>query len=108
KDFSLKLHQFTFDRYPGTQVARDYRSRVELIDPIHKENRIVDIYMNNPLRHGGYVFYQASFSQDETTTILQVVRNPGFFMPYLAFALITFGLLYHFLLHSFRRVRVHS
>jgi hypothetical protein len=108
KDFALKLHDFTFDRYPGTQMARDYRSRVELMDPLRKEDRTVDIYMNNPLRHAGYVFYQASFSQDETTTILQVVKNPGFFMPYLAFALITFGLLYHFILHSFRRVRVHS
>ena len=43
--------------------------------------------MNNPLRHGGYTFYQSGFKNDDRTTILQVVRNPGWQLPYFAIAI---------------------
>ena len=69
KPFSLKLLDFSFDRYPGTEIAKNYSSRVVREHPAAGEDREVLIYMNNPLRYGGYTFYQASFNKGETTTI---------------------------------------
>jgi hypothetical protein len=55
--------------------------------------------MNNPLRYAGLTFYQAGFENDDRTTVLQVVRNPSWFMPYLSCALMTLGLAVQFGIH---------
>ena len=52
--------------------------------------------MNQPLRYEGRAFYQASFGKGDTQSILQVVANPGWLLPYLSCSLITLGLLIHF------------
>jgi hypothetical protein len=57
--------------------------------------------MNNPLRYAGLTFYQAGFENDDKTTILQVVRNPSWTMPYIACTLMTLGLLIQFCIHLF-------
>ena len=44
--------------------------------------------MNQPLRYAGETFYQASFANDDRTSILQVVRNPGWLLPYIACAMV--------------------
>jgi hypothetical protein len=66
--------------------------------------------MNNPLRYAGLTFYQAGFENDDKTTILQVVRNPSWTMPYIACTLMTLGLIIQFGIHLFafigRRRRV--
>jgi cytochrome c biogenesis protein ResB len=55
--------------------------------------------MNNPLRYAGLTFYQAGFENDDKTTILQVVRNPSWQLPYVACALMTLGLVVQFCIH---------
>ncbi len=55
--------------------------------------------MNNPLRHAGLTFYQAGFANNDRTTVLQVVRNPSWLMPYVACGLMSLGLLLQFGLH---------
>jgi hypothetical protein len=55
--------------------------------------------MNNPLRYHGLTFYQAGFENNDRTTILQVVRNPSWQLPYIACALMTLGLLIQFGIH---------
>jgi hypothetical protein len=62
-------------------------------------SREVLIYMNNPLRYGGLTFYQAGFENNDQTTVLQVVRNPSWLVPYVACAAITLGLVIQFLTH---------
>ena len=53
--------------------------------------------MNNPLRYAGTTFYQADFDkQTEQTTVLQVVKNPGWMTPYVACMLVVTGMLAHF------------
>ncbi|MFM1769428.1 MAG: hypothetical protein RJA22_1957 [Verrucomicrobiota bacterium] len=104
KDFSLRLLEFRHEKYRGTQTPKDFRSRVIVDQPSTRERREVDIYMNNPLRYGGYTFYQSSFDprNDELVnkvTILQVVRNPGWLTPYLACGVMTLGLMVQFLMH---------
>ena len=56
--------------------------------------------MNNPLRHGGLTFYQSGYDPEkDTVTILQVVRNPGWTLPYIACSLMALGLVLQFGLH---------
>jgi hypothetical protein len=58
--------------------------------------------MNQPLRYGGKAFYQASFGKNDTLSILQVVENPGWLLPYASCVLVALGLLLHFAI-SLRR-----
>ncbi len=95
-DFSLTLVEFRHDKYPGTEIPRNFSSQVRLRSADGKEDREVRIFMNNPLRHGGYTFYQSGFKNNDRTTVLQVVRNPGWLLPYIACVMSGFGLLYHF------------
>ncbi len=95
--FSLTLKNFTHEIYPGTDVPRNFASLVRLDDPARGEGRDVKIYMNHPLRYGGKTFYQASFGQGDRLSVLQVVENPGWLLPYVACALVAFGLATHFL-----------
>ncbi len=94
--FTLTLKDFRHDVYPGTDIPKNFSSLVRLKDPAAGEDRDVLISMNDPLRHGGRTFYQASFGQNDTLSVLQVVRNPGWTIPYLACVLVAAGLLWHF------------
>jgi hypothetical protein len=92
----MKLIDFRHDRYIGTNTPKNYSSQIQLVDPSHNENREALIYMNNPLRYRGETFYQASFKSGDTGTILQVVRNPGWLLPYIACTVGAIGMLLHF------------
>ena len=95
KPYSLTLLKFSHDRYAGTEIPKNFSSRVRLTTPDGIDDREVLIYMNNPLRYGGLTFYQASFD-GERTSILQIVRNPSWTLPYLACGLMSIGLLLQF------------
>jgi hypothetical protein len=101
KPFSLHLVEFKHDRYPGTDIPKNFSSRVRLQNRATGEDREVLIYMNNPLRYGGETFYQASFDRDDQGSILQVVHNPGWLTPYFACVLVGIGLMVQFLTHLF-------
>jgi hypothetical protein len=99
KPFTIKLLDFRHDIYPGTEIPKNFSSRVRLIDSRQKEDRDVLIYMNSPLRYNGYTFYQAGFDNNDKTSILQVVKNPTFLLPYIACGLVGTGLLTQFSMH---------
>jgi hypothetical protein len=101
KPFSLHLKEFKHDRYPGTEIPKNFSSRVLLDRPDTGEKREVLIYMNNPLRYWGETYYQASFDRDDQGSILQVVRNPSWLTPYLSCVLVSLGLMVQFLIHLF-------
>jgi len=107
KPFTIRLLEFKHDVYAGTDIPKNFSSRVQLQAPATGENRDVNIYMNNPLRYAGETFYQASFDRDDHGTILQVVHNPSWLTPYLACVLVGFGLVIQFMTHllgfSFKR-----
>jgi hypothetical protein len=94
--YSVTLKEFRHEVYPGTDIPKNFASLVQLRDPGAKQDREVLIYMNQPLRYAGRTFYQASFGKQDTLSILQVVENPGWLMPYIACGLVTIGLLIHF------------
>jgi len=97
--FSLQLIEFRHDKYPGTDIPKNFSSRVRLQNPKNGEDREVRIFMNNPLRYKGETFYQASFDPDDQGTVLQVVHNPGRLTPYVACVLVGTGLVIQFLSH---------
>ncbi len=95
--YTLTLKDFRFDRYTGTNTAKNYSSLVELKDPRHNIDREMLIRMNNPLRYDGITFYQADFDPTtEQMTILSVVDNPSWMTPYVACMLVATGMLAHF------------
>ncbi|MBP6864993.1 MAG: cytochrome c biogenesis protein ResB [Candidatus Didemnitutus sp.] len=96
KPFTLTLLKFSHDKYPGTEIPKNFSSRVRLRSDDGNEDREVLIFMNNPLRHGGYTFYQAGFDNNDTTTILQVVRNPSWLLPYISCVMMFAGLTIQF------------
>jgi len=63
--------------------------------------------MNNPLRYAGLTYYQAGFENNDRTSILQVVRNPNWILPYIACLMMGLGLLIQFGIHlvNFSRQR---
>ncbi|MEO5959016.1 MAG: cytochrome c biogenesis protein ResB, partial [Opitutaceae bacterium] len=102
KPFTLTLLKFSHDKYAGTDTPKNFSSKIQLTTPDGRDDREVDISMNNPLRHDGLTFYQASYDpEDPDVTILQVVRNPSWLMPYVSCALMTLGLLWQFGFHLF-------
>lgn len=94
--FSMTLKEFKHDIYPGTDIPKNFSSLVRLKNDATGEDRDALIYMNNPLRYGGKTFYQASFGKDDRLSVFQVVRNPGWLIPYLSCVLVALGLLLHF------------
>ncbi len=107
RPFSLHLIEFRHDRFAGTNTARNFSSDVRLVDPRPEENvdRVMKIWMNHPLRYSGETFYQQAFLPDDAGTVLQVVRNPGWLMPYVSCAMVSLGMLIHFGLHLFGFLR---
>jgi hypothetical protein len=103
--YALTLKDFKHDVYPGTQIPKNFSSLVQLTHPARGEDREVLIFMNQPLRYEGKAFYQASFGKNDTLSILQVVENPGWLIPYISTVLVTLGLLVHFAISLRRGVR---
>lgn len=103
--YSLTLEKFRHDVYPGTDIPKNFSSLVRLRNPGTGEDRNVLIYMNQPLRYDGKAFYQASFGKNDTLSILQVVSNPGWLLPYVSTVFVTLGLLIHFGISLRRGVR---
>ncbi len=100
RPFSLELVRFAHDKYIGTDIPKNFSSRVRIRNPQSSEDREVLIYMNNPLRYRGETFYQSGFDErDNRVTILQVVRNPGWLTPYLSCTMVGVGLLLQFTTH---------
>jgi ResB-like family len=96
KPYSLHLIDFRHDKFLGTDTARNFSSLVRVVDPARRVDREVLISMNNPLRHAGETFYQSAFKPGDLGTVLQVVRNPGWLIPYVSCSMVTLGLLVHF------------
>ena len=99
KPFALELLELRHDVYPGTEIPKNFSSRVRITKPDGGEDREALIYMNNPLRYSGLTFFQYQMDSVSGFSVLQVVRNPGWTIPYVACALMGLGLLVQFGIH---------
>jgi hypothetical protein len=105
--FALTLLKATHEKYRGTEIPKNFASRVRVQDQSRNEVRETMIYMNNPLRHDGLTLYQYQMSAGDMaeragmapSSTLQVVRNPGWLTPYLSCIMVATGLLVQFGIH---------
>jgi ABC-type transport system involved in cytochrome c biogenesis permease subunit len=97
KPYNLHLKKFSTDFFPGTEIPTHYSSLVQVTDASAGVDREVDIWMNHPLRYEGDTIYQADFLRGaQRGTVLQVVQNPGWRVPYISCTLVALGMLIHF------------
>lgn len=95
--FTVQLDKFTHEKYPGTETPKRFASDVTLKEGA--SSFPFNISMNQPLRHAGLTFFQSSFGSTKdgkSLSVLQVVRNPGWLIPYISVALMSLGLVWHF------------
>jgi hypothetical protein len=105
--FSLTLLKATHETYKGTDIPKNFASRIRVADPQKHEARETLISMNNPLRYQGITFFQYQMAADQMTrasgrtasSTFQVVHNPSWATPYLACAMIGVGLVVQFMTH---------
>ncbi len=97
--FEVELIDFKHDKYPGTEIPFNYSSEVMVHHNDSTKNQKALIYMNHPLRYEGLTFYQASFANNDKTSIFQVVRNPGWILPYVSVLLMGLGMIVQFGIH---------
>ena len=86
--FELKLDDFDTGFEPGTEQATHFESKVRLTDAAQGiKDQPHTIWMNHPLDHRGYTFYQSNYIRvrDPRTrqftgqfqSVFQVAANPG-------------------------------
>ena len=101
--YALTLVKVTNDVYPGTNppIPKNFSSRVRIKSDDGRDNREVEIYMNNPLRYRGLTYYQYQMDKASNLSVLEVVSNPSWRLPYIACIMVALGLMMQFGLHLF-------
>ena len=110
--FTVVLRDFTKEDHPGLDMPKAFSSDVTVIED--GSARPVRIEMNQPLRDGGLVLYQASWGPSGAPpgtplfSTLSVVRNPADQWPLYSCIVIAAGLVLHFSRKLARYVRVEA
>lgn len=105
KPYTITLEEFRHEVYPGTNKPRNFQSDIRLVDAEIGVDRPTTIRMNEPMRHRGETFYQHQALAGDSGSVLQVVRNPGWLLPYLSCAVVSVGMLIHFGINLSRYLR---
>ncbi len=100
--FSILLNDFKLERYPGSNAPSSYSSNVKIYDNNENNSFEYTIFMNNVLDYKGYRFFQSSYKQDESATILSVNKDPGKIPTYIGYFLLFAGLLLTFFIKNSR------
>ncbi len=93
--FSIRLNDFTVERYPGSMSPSYFESDVDIT--YKGESRHAKIFMNNIAYIGPYRVYQSSYDQDEAGTVLTVNRDmAGTVISYIGYVLLMVGMIMSF------------
>ncbi len=98
--YELVLDQFKMDNDPGTNNPASYESFLSLFQG-NKGTTKHHVFMNNPLKHESFTFYQASYFQTQAGpygSVLSVNFDPGRFWKYLGSLLLVLGSIWHYVL----------
>ncbi|MCB1069437.1 MAG: cytochrome c biogenesis protein ResB [Kiritimatiellae bacterium] len=93
----LTLLDFQRVMHPGTEVAREFSSQVEV--SADGSARILTISMNKPLRHRGFTLFQQSYQElpnGAQSSTFAVAKNYGRLLPYYSTGIIVLGMILHF------------
>ena len=110
--FAVRLDKFTKEDHGRISMARSFSSDVTVFEA--GTSRAVEISMNEPLRDGGLVLYQASWGPqgarpgDRLFSVLAVVRNPADQYPLYGCIVISIGLVFHFGRKLLRYIRIEA
>jgi hypothetical protein len=100
--FEVRLDDFRHEYHPGTSQPKSFESSVVRLEEGREEP--VEIRMNEPMRHHGYTYFQASWGppgagpDDELYSVFEVVQNPADKWPEYALWITGFGLFVHFVM----------
>ncbi len=100
KPYWVQLEDVRRIDYSGTNTVRDYSSFIRIVDPKSGDDRRERVWMNNPLRYRGESFFQSTYTplpNGKEMTGIQVVKNSGWLIPYVACSITGLGMLAHFL-----------
>ncbi|MBT3236705.1 MAG: hypothetical protein HN353_12185 [Bdellovibrionales bacterium] len=98
--FSFTLDRFKMDKNPGTNMPASFESYVNLLTP--QGLSVEHIFMNNPLKHHGFTFYQSSYFPSEGGSFASVLSanvDPGRGLKYFGSLLLVLGAVVHYLLN---------
>lgn len=98
--YELVLDRFKMDTDPGTSTPASFESYVTLFKG-NKGSAKHHIFMNNPLKHENFTFYQASYFQTQAGpfgSVLSVNFDPGRPWKYLGSLLLVLGSIWHYIL----------
>ncbi len=100
KPYWVQLEDVRRVEYTGSTMVKDFSSYIRIVDTETGEDRRERVWMNNPLRYRGETFYQENYTPlpgGKELTGIQVVRNSGWLIPYVACSIAALGMLAHFL-----------
>ncbi|MDP3790933.1 MAG: cytochrome c biogenesis protein ResB [Candidatus Omnitrophota bacterium] len=105
-DMHQKMDQrFKFTYHWIGRRPKDFISKVTILKA-GKEIITKDIRVNEPLRFGGYTFFQFSYdAEDLKWSVLQVVKDPGVGVVYAGFIMLIAGLIIIFYVNPLTRGR---
>lgn len=98
--YELILDQFKMETDPGTNNPASYESFVTLFKGNAGSTKH-HVYMNNPLKHENFTFYQASYFQTQQGpygSVLSVNYDPGRPWKYLGSLMLVLGSIWHYFL----------
>lgn len=107
--FSIRLDKFYKVDHPGMSMAREFKSDVVKIEGDVEQPVLIE--MNEPLRAGGLVLYQADFGPKPgdppgpTYSVFAVKRDPSDQWPLIATIVITLGMGWAFSLKLLKHVK---
>ncbi len=94
--FSLRLEEFQRGRNPGGMGDASFASKVRLIDKSRQMDEQREIWMNHPLTHGKFVFYQSGFNEEsgaKPVSVFMVAHDPGRGLKHLGSLMVCLGTL---------------
>jgi hypothetical protein len=97
--FTLKLEKFHIGMNPGTNQPASFESLVQVGAQGKAPEKPVVIAMNQPLKYGGFVFFQACYDKMENgryLSVLSVSRDPGVWLKYLGSLVLVLGIAFMF------------